>query len=220
MQPHQYNKGCPLKNDNSLWCTGENSGNGITLDNNSDILTPIQVATNVTHFGLFKNTWGVVYDNNTIHCGDNYVSASHSNTQCPTRFAGITNVKQIDGNGQHIMLVLDNGSTVSYGYNYAGTMAHGSGNSPQNNYTQSGSIYVDGTSADNISYIVGGNNHTMAILDNGTVVGVGGNSAGEHVPSNYASSHQCTWQGAAGNTSQASQVCDRWLTHPAQPNGF
>ena len=107
---------------------------------------------------LFKGTWGVVKTDNTVHCGDNYFRTDkllHQHVQL-SLLASPTAVKQISGNGQHIMLVLDNGSTSSFGYNYGGTMAHGSGNSPQNNYNLSGSIYLDGTkSMDNISYIVG-----------------------------------------------------------------
>jgi alpha-tubulin suppressor-like RCC1 family protein len=213
---------CAHKTDNTLWCTGENSSNNITLDNTTDIETPIQVASNVEHFGMFGRTWGVVYDNGTIHCGDNYFSAvAVPSSACSQKFAGITNVKQISGNAQNIMLVLDNGSTTSYGYNYAGTMAHGSGNSPQNNYTRASSIYLDGTPMDNLSYITGGNSHTMGILDNGSLVGVGGNSAREHIGGNYFSSHQCSWRSSgAQDMAGSSQICDRWIFNPAQPSGF
>ena len=79
---------------------------------------------------------------------------------------------------------------------------------------------LDGKPANNISYIVGGLSHTMAILDNGTVVGVGGNSAGEHIPSNYFSSNGCSWQGTAGNMTSGNQICDRWATNPVQRSGF
>ena len=119
------------------------------------------------------------------------------------------------------MLVLDNGSTSSFGYNYSGTMAHGSGNSPQNNYNLSGSIYLDGTPMDNMSYIVGGMAHLMGILDNGSVVGVGGNNDRAHIGGNYFSSHQCSWQNSgAQDMSGNYQVCDRWIFNPAQPNGL
>jgi alpha-tubulin suppressor-like RCC1 family protein len=212
---------CAHKTDDTLWCSGENSGNGITTDNTTDITTPIQVASNVEHFGLFARTWGVVHDNNTIHCGDNYYAASVASSACSAKLASFTSVKQISGNGQHIMIVLDNGSTQSYGYNYAGTMAHGSGNSPQNNYNVGSGIYLNGTSMDNMSYITGGNVHTMGILDNGSLVGVGGNAAREHIPTNYFSSHQCSWQSSgAQNMSASSQVCDRWIFNPAQPSGL
>ena len=212
---------CARKTDDTLWCTGENSGNGVTTDNTTDIQTPIQVASNVEHFGLFARTWGVVHDNNTIHCGDNYLNAGVPSSVCSQKLAGITNVKQISGNAQNIMLVLDNGSTISYGYNYAGTILHGSGNSPQNDYNISGSIYLDGTSMDNLSYITGGNTHLMGILDNGSVVGGGGNSGREHIPTNYFSSHQCSWRSSgAQDMSGSAQVCDRWIFNPVQPSGL
>ena len=73
---------------------------------------------------------------------------------------------------------------------------------------------------DNMSYIVGGMAHLMGILDNGSVMGVGGNSSGENIGSSHYSSHQCSWRGTQADMAGTAQVCDRWTYNPAQPSGI
>ena len=69
----------------------------------------------------------------------------------------------------------------------------------------------------NMDYIVGGAETLFGILDNGTLVGVGGNADNELVPSQQRSSAQCSWQGGSlTNITQADGICDRWMTLPIQ----
>ena len=44
---------CALKIDNTLHCWGENNANEITSAHANNIETPLQIATNVAHFGVF-----------------------------------------------------------------------------------------------------------------------------------------------------------------------
>ena len=212
---------CAHKTDNTLWCTGENSFGGITGSGSSHVLTPVQVASDVEHFGIFatktgtRSAIGIVKSDNTVSCTKNHHGSS---MKCSDKITE-TNIKQISGNGYHIMVVLDNGTTRAYGNNEQGTIAHGSGgegfSSPTN--TVESSIHVDGTPMTNMDYIVGGSETLFGILDNGTLVGVGGNADKELVPQGELSSAQCSWQGGSlTNITQADGICDRWMTLPIQ----
>ena len=223
---------CALKIDNTLHCWGENNANEITSAHANDIETPLEIATNVAHFGVFgasastpKGSIGIVYDNGTISCTTGWFSSGGTTSTCQDEYAGITNVKQISGDRNVNMLVLDNGSTLAYGLNQYGTMAHGSGNSPQRNITAAGSIFADGTPANNVSYIAGGSfdsgmSHILGILDNGSVVGVGANNYYQLVPTNRMSSTTCAWQGTVAATTQDASKCDRWAILPIGPSGW
>ncbi len=223
---------CALKIDNTLHCWGENNTNEITSAHANDIETPLEIATNVAHFGVFgaststpKGSIGIVYDNGTISCTTGWFSSGGTTSTCQDEYAGITNVKQISGDRNVSMLVLDNGSTLSYGLNQYGTMAHGSGNSPQSNHTATGSKFADGTPANNVSYIAGGYHdtgytHILGILDNGSVVGVGANNYYQLVPTNRMSSTICAWQGTVAATTQDASKCDRWAILPIGPSGW
>ena len=223
---------CAHKIDNTLHCWGENNANEITSAHANDIETPLEIATNVAHFGVFgasastpKGSIGIVYDNGTISCTTGWFSSGGTTSTCQDEYAGITNVKQISGDRNVSMLVLDNGSTLAYGLNQYGTMAHGSGNSPQRNITAAGSKFADGTPANNVSYIAGGYNdtgytHILGILDNGSVVGVGANNYYQLVPTNRMSSTICAWQGTVAATTQDASKCDRWAILPIGPSGW
>ena len=195
-------------------------GGGITNNGGIDVWTPVQIASNVEHFGIFatnngsSGAIGIVYADNTVFCTDNYLSSS---AKCSDKITE-TNIKQISGNGHHIMVVLDNGTTRAYGNNERGTMAHGSGGGDESSpiTTVESSIHVDGTPMINMDYIVGGNDTFFGILDNGTLVGVGGNADKELVPQGELSSAQCSWQGSLTNITQADGICDRWMTLPIQ----
>ena len=208
---------CAHKTDNTLWYTGEKTSNGITSTVNSDVTTPVQITSNVEHFGIFatnngsSGAIGIVYADNTVFCTDNYLSSS---ARYSDKITG-TNIKQISGNGHHIMVILDNGTTRAYGNNVRGTMAHGSGGGTIT--TVESSIHVDRTPMTKMDYIVGGNDTLFGILDNGTLVGVGGNADNELVPLQKRSSAQCSWQGGSfTNITQADGICDRWMTLPIQ----
>ena len=214
---------CAHKNDNSLWCTGENSSNQITKDNTSDIMTPIQIATNVTHFGMNGLSIGMVYDNNSVYCTDNFPRAINS---CANEVT-TTNVKQVVGVYASMMFVLDNGSAWSYGTQGNGQFADGNGENKYNpNYPVDNttvhrySVNADGTLMTNLAYVTPGGSGAFGILDNGTLVGVGGNNKYERVPKNQMSNTQCAWNGTVGAVTQASKTCDRWMTMPIQKDGW
>ena len=231
---HQWSQiACAHKIDNTLHCWGENNANEITSAHANDVETPLEIATNVAHFGIFgasqstpKGIIGIVYDNDTISCTSGWFNLSGATSTCQNEYAGITNVKQISGDRNVSMLVLDNGSTLAYGLNQYGTMAHGSGNSPQRNITAAGSIFADGTPANNVSYIDGGQHASgqstiLGILDNGSVVGVGANDRYQLVPKDRMSSTICAWQNnAAAAITQNLQECDRWAILPIGPSGW
>ena len=216
---------CAHKTDNTLWCTGENSNGGITGSGSSDVMTPVQVASDVEHFGIFatntgtKSAIGIVKSDNTVSCTKNHHGSS---MKCSDKITE-TNIKQISGNGYHIMVVLDNGTTRAYGNNEQGTIAHGSGGGDFSSPTTTveSSIHVDGTPMTNMDYIVGGSETLFGILDNGTLVGVGGNADKELVPQGKLSSAQCSWQGGSlTNLTTHDYKCDRWMQLPIQKGGY
>ena len=129
---------CALKIDNTLHCWGENNSNEITSAHANDIETPLEIATNVAHFGVFgashstpKCTIGFAYDNGTISCTTGWFSLRGTTFTCQNKYAGITkfadstpanNVSYIAGGSfdsgmSHILGILDNGSVVGVGSN-------------------------------------------------------------------------------------------------------
>ena len=209
---------CAHKTDNSLWCWGSNSSNYITNDNTSDIQTPIQVATNVEHFDVGNVHIAMVKTDNSIFCTDNW--KDYGSNQCATKFSSYTAVKQIYASAI-TGLLLDNGSQVSYGYDYNGVLATKTGNSPQNNYTvQHGWIQEDGaqTLTDNFTYIEESNAAVFGIMDNGSVVGVGSNNNGQI--GGTGDQLTCYWQGSASTPcADASQANDVWIYLGLDPSG-
>lgn len=216
---------CAHKTDNTLWCTGTNGQRQITSTVNGDVTIPVKIASIVEHFGIFTtnsgnySATGIVKADNTISCTKNH----HGNSAKRSDKITETNIKQISGNEYHIMVVLDNGTTRAYRNNEVGTMAHGSGGGDSSSpiTTVESSIHVDGTPMTNMDYIVGGAETLFGILDNGTLVGVGGNADNELVPSQQRSSAQCSWQGGSLiNITLADGICDRWMTLPIQKDGW
>ena len=208
---------CAHKTDNSLWCWGSNSSNYITNDNTSNIQTPIQIATNVDHFDVGNVHIAMVHDNNTVFCTDAW---KHSSALCADKFASYTAVKGVYASSI-TGLLLDNGSQVAYGYDYNGALSDKTGNSPQNNYTvQHGWIQEDGaqTLTDNFTHMDEGNSTVFGIMDNGSVVGVGGNNHGQMGGS--PDQLTCYWNGSASTPcSDSSQVNDVFIYLGLDPTG-
>ena len=226
----QANAGIPLwcahKNDNSLWCTGTNSGKIINDSSSSTISVPTQIATNVAHFGMNEISVGIVYDNNSVHCTSNFPDLGGSYYYC-NNVVTTTNIKQVVGVYRSMMFVLDNGSAWTYGHASNGSFAAGNGNTNNfgwntvdNTTTHLYSVNADGTLMTNLDYVTTGGSGAFGILDNGTLVGVGGNNKYERVPKNQMSNTQCAWNGTVGAVTQASQTCDRWMTMPIQKDGW
>ena len=202
---------CAHKNDNTLHCWGENSGNQITSAHSNDVQTPLQIATNVSQFDVGAGYVAILYDNNTTFCTDTF----YQSRLCSDEFSAYTsNIKQIYGSGV-VGVVLDNGTQASYGYDYQGAVGDKTGNSPQKIYAPvQGWIQEDGSQSliDNISYVAtGGNGHLLAIMDNGSVVGVGSNNSGQI--GGTASNLTCYWQGSANTPcpDASSGATDVWI---------
>ena len=75
------NRVCANKQDDTLWCWGENSSNEITSANANDVEAPLQIASSVESFAMGQNNIGIVYDNNTVFCTDGF---RQSADQCTT----------------------------------------------------------------------------------------------------------------------------------------
>ena len=226
----QANAGIPLwcahKNDNSLWCTGTNAGNIINDSSSSTISVPTQIATNVAHFGMSEISIGIVYDNNSVHCTSNFPDLGGWYYRC-NNVVTTTNVKQVTGVYRTMTFVLDNGSAWTYGHANNGSFAAGNGNTNNfgwstidNTTTHRYSVNADGTLMTNLAYVTPGGSGSFGILDNGTLVGVGGNNKYERVPKNQMSNTQCAWDGTVGAVTKASQTCDRWMIMPIQKDGW
>ncbi|MDG2199343.1 MAG: hypothetical protein P8O70_21120 [SAR324 cluster bacterium] len=214
------NRVCAHKQDDTLWCWGENSSNEITSANTNDVQAPLQIASSVKSFAMGSNNIGMVYDNNTVFCTDNF---RQSVDQCTTKFAPYTAIKQIYFASGVVGLLLDNGSQVSWGYDYHGHMAYRSGGSPQNNYTVThGQIYENSafSLADNISFITSSSGGTVhAIMDNGSVIGVGNNEDRQLGPTN--ANVQCSWNGGTmGTVGDNRSTCDHFTYIGLSPTGF
>ena len=78
------NRACAHKQDDTLWCWGENSSNEITSANANDVEAPLQIASSVESFAMGQNNIGIVYDNNTVFCTDDF---RQSADKCTTQFA-------------------------------------------------------------------------------------------------------------------------------------
>ena len=202
------NIACAHKTDDTLHCWGENSSNGITSANSNDVETPLQIAASVNKFDVGSGFVAMVHDNGSVFCTDNF----YQNNLCSTRL-NYPNIKQIYATGV-AGLVFDNGTTISYGYNYQGATANKSGNNPQTQSTPSQGWIREGGSdslIDNVSHMsTGGNGHLIAVMDNGSLVVVGGNNEGQI--GGTASNLTCYWRGT-GTTPcpDSSQANDQFI---------
>ena len=173
------NHSMALKEDGTVWTWGYNNngqlGDGTTLNRT----IPVQVA-GLTHITVIASggyhsmalkddgtvwTWG---DNGQGQLGDEtYLSRTS-----PIQVSGLTDIIDIAGGGYHALALKEDGSVWCWGRNIEGQLGDGNTASAQKTPVQ-----VFGLN--NVTSISGGNYHTVALKDNGTVWIWGRNKEGQ-----------------------------------------
>ena len=171
---------CVLKDDGSVYCSGDNSAYQLGNGSNSSSLTPIQVAglADVRQIAAGGDQTCAVKSNGTVLCwGGNFAG----NT--PTQVAGISNASQVTvGGGQswvgtHACALKSDGTVVCWGANGNGQLGNGS---TDNNSTPTQVVNVGGSDyLTDISQISAGSDDTCALKSDGTVFCWGGDWSGQ-----------------------------------------
>ena len=143
-----------------------------TADNSSvgDNSSNVPILTGLTNIGrIASNTSNscVLFDNRTaVQCGGRYRMSNHPHavTNNWTRQNSFT-AKDIDVGYEHVAIILDNGSVVTWGYGRLGAL----GNSDRTIYGWNGGIIIPG----NVKDLALGSNHSCFLGTNGIAVCAG-----------------------------------------------
>ena len=180
-----------LKNDGSVWSCGGNRygqlGLGLAYDNSKNTFT--QVTTNINndvkevacgYYYLNAYYYDSVFilknDGSVWACGDSsYGRLGLGDTGSKNTFTQVTtninnDVKQIACGGAHTLILKNDGSVWSCGYNHAGQL--GAGNSDYNNHTTFTKVIT------NVKYIACGGSSTFIIKNDGSLWACGSNGYG------------------------------------------
>jgi alpha-tubulin suppressor-like RCC1 family protein len=170
-----------LKNDGTVWVTGDNEYGQLGLNDTTDRYTFTQVTTNISdvkqiicggyHTFMLKNdgtVWACGY-NNKGQLGLNDTTNRTSFTQVTTN---ISDVKEIICGRYHTFMLKNDSSMYSCGDNANGQLGLG-------DTTQRTTFTQAATNTSNIKQIVCGGNHTFIIKNDGSVYACGDNAEGQ-----------------------------------------
>ncbi len=173
-----------VKSDGTVWAWGDNSNGQLGLGYlNLDRTIPVQVpglvgVTNVaagSAYTVAVKTNGTVWawgQNINGQLGDNTTFAKSS----PVWVSGISNVTAVAGSSYHTVAVKTDGSVWSWGYNSNGQLGDGS------TITRLTPVQVkmeDGTALSDVTAVVAGGYHTVALKSDGSVWAWGDNYYGQ-----------------------------------------
>ncbi|MBI3987452.1 MAG: VCBS repeat-containing protein [Lentisphaerae bacterium] len=188
-----------LRGDNTVWSWGRNDGgqlgNGSVLSTNSPVqvagLTGISAIAAGYYHGLAVNNQGVVFawgDNDygqlgnpavTLHMGLPSAVQGYSPIYTPiiyttqaTNVPGISGVARVAAGEFHSLALKSDGTVFAWGRNNVGQLGVGSAAVSANAPTAL-------TGVSNVTAIVAGGNHSLALLNNGTVWAWGDNAQGQ-----------------------------------------
>ncbi len=180
-----------LKNDGSVWASGDNSagelGNGTTTPSS----TPVQVLAPSGQSGFLSNIISVAADGNDSFAVDNqgnvWAWGSNGNGQLgvgnttneslPTQVPGITGAVAVVTSQSHALVLTNTGTVYGWGANTSGQVGNGAMTAWETKPVQ-----VMASASQPLSGIVAlsaGANHTAAIDDNGNVWTWGANTTGQ-----------------------------------------
>lgn len=169
-----------LKSDGTVWCWGENSDNQLgngnsTTNSNLPVQTVglsgiVDVASKAVHTLALKNDstvwgWG---DNSWGVLGNGSFSGQHGT---PIQSIGLNKVIQVDCGWTHSMVLKEDGTVWTWGYNLEGELGNGT--------TYHFNVTPTPINLSNIVYIGSGYVHSTAIRSDGTVWTWGRNSRNE-----------------------------------------
>jgi alpha-tubulin suppressor-like RCC1 family protein len=182
-----------LRSDGTVWTWGRNNFGQLGIGNTTGYSSPVQVeglfnvvaiASGGAHVLALRSdgtVWGWGY-NNEGELGD-----SSTTTRLSPVEAGITNVRAIYAGTYHSFAIKSNGEVWAWGYNNYGQLGDGTTAnqaSPVRVKGVGGTGYLSG-----VVEIVGGNWHTIALKDDGSVLAWGYNYFGQLGDSTTTDSH-------------------------------
>jgi alpha-tubulin suppressor-like RCC1 family protein len=170
------------------------------------------------------NDWGQLGDGTHTgpeSCHAAYAAASGYTVGCSTKpvpVSGLSGVVAIAAGAQHSLALLSDGTVMAWGANERGQLGDGTTNGPDHCYTEAeptqcstSPVPVSGLSE--VTAIAAGQNYSLALLKNGTVMAWGSNGMGElgggnsswadDVPAPVTGLHGVTAIAAGGDTSLA-----------------
>jgi alpha-tubulin suppressor-like RCC1 family protein len=174
---------CALLQDGTVACWGNNAdgqlGDGTTLDRTSAV--PVSGLSGVTALAAGTSHTCALLQDGTVACwGDNAAGQLGNGTSGsqpvthPVVVSGVTNVQAIAAGGQHTCALVSGGGERCWGSNASGEL----GNGAVSYQPVSAPVTVSGLSS-GVESITAGEQHSCALLTNGTIKCWGSNAAGQ-----------------------------------------
>jgi alpha-tubulin suppressor-like RCC1 family protein len=137
-----------------------------------------------------ENGWGQLGDGPSAGpetCHAAYAEANGFEVGCsrtPVAVSGLTDVVAIAAGAQHSLALLGNGTVMAWGDNEYGQLGDGSTDGPDHCYketepTQCSTAPIQVPGLSDVTAIAAGQNYSLALLANGTVMAWGSNGSGE-----------------------------------------
>ncbi|AEC02968.1 fimbrillin family protein [Parasphaerochaeta coccoides] len=167
-----------LKEDGTLWATGQNNYGQLGVGDTIDRSTPVQIMTGVkeiaagsTHTMILKED-GTLWATGRNTYGQLGVGATPTQTSAPVQI--MTGVKEISAGSTHTMILKENGTLWATGRNNYGQLGVGdttNRSTPVQVWdSANGSVFMTGVKA-----VSAGASHTMILKENGTLWATGRN---------------------------------------------
>ncbi len=159
-----------------------------TPGEDSDVPVPVSGLSGVTAIAAGGDFSLALLSNGTVMAwGSNYNGqlgdsqrGYETNSDVPVPVSGLSGVTAIAAGGGHSLALLRDGTVMAWGYNYWGELGDGTNMGPESCGFVSGCsdkpVPVSGLSG--VTSVAAGNNHSLALLGDGTVKAWGTNEAG------------------------------------------
>ncbi|MBF0450216.1 MAG: hypothetical protein HQK75_05900, partial [Candidatus Magnetomorum sp.] len=185
-----YSHSLALAPDGHIWVWGNNSVGQLGITPLSDQYTPVQMTaidsvvdiaasinTDHSNHSLAVKSDGTVWAwgyNSAGQLGNNDCCVGTANSVTPVHVLNISDITKVAAGGLHSMALESNGKVWTWGRNYDGQLGIGTSGPTADCYSP---VQVSGLS--NVENIAAGGNHSMALLQDGTVWTWGLNGNGQ-----------------------------------------